>query len=119
MTSKTLLTESLPVDLSPSDLNVKGTELATLVTTISVLEESKRANAAAIKAQIDELNPKVKQLCREIATRTEYREVEIEHVPDTTRKVFDTYRKDTGARIGQRAMTSSELQVSLELGGEN
>ena len=110
-TKTTIVTKEqryLKCDLSDEELLTKGTDLANKLDRITALEDTKKAHAAQLKAQIEELTAQVKVLHGAVRNKWEFRNVDCKHeLIHKTAKVKVT-RIDTGAVIVDRKMTTAE-----------
>jgi hypothetical protein len=107
---KEVQTEWLKCDLSKDELREKGQSLARAEQEREKNEADKKAAVDAFKSVDSELARTIKDLTTQINNKAEHRYVEVEERLDYERNLMEIYRKDTGEKINQRALTAEELQ---------
>lgn len=103
-------TRSLPCALSELEVAERAHKLAKAALDLVALDVRKKVAAAAFKEEHELLNSNAKQLAREVHTRQEMRDVEVEYRHDDIRLHVDTIRCDTGEVISSRPMTADEAR---------
>lgn len=104
---------SLPCKLTETELLERGQRAAGLVDKIAIVEDARKSEAKRAKDEIDRLTGKLSDVCREVRTKTEYRDTEVKREKDYKRGVEETYRLDTGEIVETRTLTPAERQVEL------
>lgn len=105
--------EKLPVQLSNDEVRLKGEELAQQRKAWEAKKAERKAVAARLKEELDELDDKICTLADQVKNRREHRDVEVAELKDFEQGKVDTVRSDTGEVVRSRAMTGGERQVSL------
>jgi hypothetical protein len=108
--SKMNETRSLPCPLSEHEVAERAHKLAKAALDLVALDVKKKLAASQFKEEHELLNSNAKQLAREVHTRQEMRDVEIEYQHDDIRLAVDTIRCDTGEVIHSRPMTADEAK---------
>lgn len=110
-------TQYLPVQLTPEERAVRSGELAEAIdehrqeeARLDQLVEAHKGAKKQIEAELEERIAQVRRLAATVRTGYEQRLVEVEERADDERSVIDTYRLDTGDRVGTRPMGDKELQ---------
>lgn len=108
------VTQKLPCKLTDTEVQAAGTELASVIESISVEEERQKEVKAGLKQKLAELNKNVIELASKVSKREELRDVEvsINLVPDTM--LVNEVRIDTGEIVKTRKADNDELQSNID-----
>ena len=107
--------EKLPVPISRNHLETKSQELAKVINDREAILVEKRAVNAEYREKLSFYDERLLQLAVDCTTHSEAREVEcVEELVIETQTVR-TVRLDTGAVIKERAATSDDLQVGIDM----
>ena len=112
--SDTLLTESLPVQLTPDELREFGQRAAREVRELADLQDEAKTAAANYKREIKENNATINALAHNINSGREYRPVAIYEVIERAQGVANVFRHDTDALVRTRPLSPSEMQTTME-----
>lgn len=108
-------TMTLPCALTDTEKLERAKRVAVLDHDCETLEEQRKAHNSAMKAKIDNVRSEISDLCHQLRTSEEMREVEIAYEKNWEEKTEETMRLDTGEVVSTRALTPTELQRTLEL----
>lgn len=111
-------TKYLECVLNEEEITEKGRHLARAEEEREKNAALKKAAMAGFKSTDDALAATISTLTTQINNQREWRNVPVEERPDYERFVMETYRCDTGERVGSRAMTTEELQQKLPFAEE-
>lgn len=111
---KEFKTRLLKCELTEEEVLEKGQQLARAEEERDQNATEKKAVVSQYKQKDDALASTISQLTTQINTQSEYRQVEIEDMPNYETRMMETYRKDTGERIATQAMTAEELQQAFD-----
>jgi hypothetical protein len=110
-------TMELPVRLTNGEKLQRGNLAAELAHESHVLEEKRKLQNAALKAQIDALQEQMADLFDQLRTGEQVREVEVEQKKDFELGVERIIRLDTGEVVSERALGPEEMQQDLPYDG--
>lgn len=99
---------TLPVALTPAEIQARGKELAQTMVSAYHLEEELAAHAAEIKGRLKSMAGDARRLARVIASGTEERSVECEVFKRLESRAYQVVRKDTGEIVFERELTEEE-----------
>ena len=105
-------TKKLPVKLTDIEVLAKGSELASTIQEVGSEEESQKNLKDQMKAKLSELAARQTRLAIIVATRTEYRDVEVQ-VEGTEDGQIREVRLDTGEIMLTRPPRDDERQFAL------
>jgi hypothetical protein len=108
--------ERLPCKLTADEILLKARQLSQFSKDVDQLEDEKKAEAARIKADIEEKESAIKALMQEVYSGEEVRPVECVERPRYDALMVDLIRSDTGAVVSSRPMHPSERQTALDMG---
>lgn len=106
-------TEPLPVKLTPSELLVKGEELAEAIRVRDEHEAFAKEASKAAKQRLDELDTDVTKLAGIVRRKAEPRQVEVFEKADAARLIVETIRADTFEVVRFRPMRMDERNAKL------
>lgn len=113
-------TMHLPVKLTPVELSLRASELATAEQVMGDAEdrldafvEAAKGTKKQIETEIQEARSEVRRLARVVRDRSEDRAVPIMEEPDYEAGAVNVYRTDTHDIVSTRGMTPEERQRSL------
>jgi len=104
---------TLPVRLTDDEKLQRAKRVAVLERDGTVLEEQRKEQNTAMKAKIEKVRGELGDLCHQLRTGEELREVEVRFVKDIKRKVEETVRADTGEVVETRKLGPRELQSDM------
>jgi hypothetical protein len=110
-------TMELPVRLTNGEKLQRGNLAAELAHESHVLEEKRKLQNAALKAQIDALQEQMADLFDQLRTGEQVREVEVEQKKDFELGMERIIRLDTGEVVSERALGPEEMQQDLPYDG--
>ena len=105
-------TRKMPVKLTDVELLEQAGELAHTYQEIADESDNQASLKAQMKARLMELDARQSRLASVVATKTDYRDVEIE-VNMSDDGVVQEVRKDTGEIITTRPLREDEKQLHL------
>jgi hypothetical protein len=108
-------TMTLDVSLTPDEIREYGKQLARHQMVAQRLEDQKKAAADQFKAQISTEESEIGRLARIVDTGVEYRDVEVNDVPDYEAGMVRIVRLDTGEAFRSRPMLDEERQQELPM----
>lgn len=109
-------TRVLDVKLTREEIEQRARELAGTVKEHDRVDTDRKAEAAAAKLKIDELNAQIRKLSRSVELGTEQQEVACEWFADNRRMRMNLVRLDTMETISTRDMTKEERQLEFPTG---
>lgn len=115
MTSKQLITRSLPVKLNADEVRAKGEHLAQLRKEAGDVKDEAKSVASLHKAKLDSVETAANHLARDIRDRSELRNVTCYEIPEYAANVVRLHREDNGELVETRAMRIEERQSSLDV----
>jgi hypothetical protein len=108
-------TMRLPVKLTDPEKLQRAKQIAILDHDIGVMEDQRKESNKAMQAKVAKLKAEASDICHQLRTGEEMREVEIHFERDYDRKVEDTIRSDTGEIVETRSLGPRELQQDLPI----
>lgn len=108
-----MLTETLPVKLTDSQILERGQQLARVHLQLADEEVEKEAINDLHKERVGALEAEASVLARAIRAGQEDREVQVEEQEDLEAREVRTVRLDTGEIVHRQAMTPQDLQRPL------
>lgn len=114
-TSKTTI-ESLPCEMTPAELALKSSQMASKLDELNGVEAEKSRVTKKLGEDMKTLKAQLDHLGTEVRTGIEYRPIECYEVPRYERLKVDLVRMDTGEIVRSRAMHPNERQEALDLG---
>ena len=106
-------TRKLPVKLNDQEVLEQSMELAHTIQEIADEQDSQASLKTIMKAKLMELDARQSRLAAVVATRTDYRDVEVE-VALTDDAMAQETRKDTGEIMLTRPLREDEKQLQLD-----
>ncbi|KKM78796.1 hypothetical protein LCGC14_1356330 [marine sediment metagenome] len=106
-------TRKLPVKLTDGEMLEQASELAHTIQEAADETDSQASLKAQMKARLMELDAKQSRLASVVATKTDYRDVEVE-IAITDDGVAQETRKDTGEIISTRPLREDEKQLQMD-----
>jgi hypothetical protein len=110
-------TMELPVRLTNGEKLQCGNMAAKLAHESHILDEKRKLQNAALKAQIDALQERMADLFDKLRTGEQVREVEVERKKDFESGAEVIIRLDTGEVVSERALDPDEMQQDLPYDG--
>jgi len=112
-------TMTLPVPLTDDEIAQKSIEYANRQSEIETFQSAQKELAATAKKTVARMTSDALELRRCALTGEEYRPVDCYLEADTSRKVINTIRNDTGKVVASRPMSDSEAMeyAQVELPG--
>jgi len=107
--------EKLYCPLTTTEVAAYAAELALIDDQIRQRRTEAKYAAARAQEDLKELDAKQGDKARLVREKRELRLVDVEEVADFKAKTITTVRLDTGEIVRARTMTSTELQVELDL----
>lgn len=116
-----ITTESLPCELTDVERLDYADKLAEANDAVERAIENKKSAVQTMNAEIKLAVAHRDNINNKVATKREYRDVDVELKFDFGAKTVSKTRTDTGETISSRPMTEKEKQSNIfdELGGEN
>lgn len=111
----TKINQHLTCKLTTDELLTKGQQIATAARDRSKLEDEKASNAKLFKEKIDGLTGDIREIANVLNSGEETRLVECERIFDYSANTVTTIRLDTFERVSERAMSSDERQLEMEI----
>ena len=106
-------TRTLPVKLTPEELDQRRDRLAELVRECNMAKQVKKDHAAVDKKAVDDLEKDKSHIAREIREKAQHVEVQVIKETDIERGVEETIRIDTHEVVSIRRLDPSERQAKL------
>ncbi|KKN02240.1 hypothetical protein LCGC14_1119810 [marine sediment metagenome] len=115
---KTNVTRVLSVDLTDSEIQALGENLASLESKLAGEKERKAVSAAEYNARIKDFEIEITRVAAIINTGHKQRAVECERIKNFHAGTITLTRLDTGAEVETKIMLADERQPNLPGGGE-
>lgn len=109
--------EYLKYEFTPAELAEIAEDMAKAAEEMDAAEARKKSVTAQVKAEYEKAAAEHKEHYQKYRNRGEYRNIKCEKLFDDIKGTVTITRLDTGEVVKQRAMTSSERQQELDLGG--
>lgn len=109
-------TRVLDVKLTREEVEKRSRELALTIKEHDRIDADRKAEAAAAKLKLDELNAQIRKLSTAVELRTEQQEVPCEWQVDPIRLRMNLVRLDTNSIVTTRDMTKEERQLEFPVG---
>lgn len=100
--------ERLLVQLTSSEIQKKGEQLAAKVRKLGLTRAEKKGVAKNYADRITDLEAEIHTLSEEVETGKGYALVAVREIPDLSRGVVATIRTDTGEQIRTRPLSQAE-----------
>jgi len=111
--AKPAVYRELPVNLTGSELQEAGEQLAANIGALERIEQARKEDNDFHNAKAKAVKPVIERLARIVRERQELREIEIRELVVLGTKTVRTIRVDTGEELSTRPMTDAENQRSL------
>lgn len=108
-------TKSLNCKLTYEEEHELGIQMAVLMDDADKLKQRIDNTLEGYKGQYKHLMAEATKIKQKLVDHSDYREIEVEEVPDYATNTMRTIRRDTGDQIDERALTYEERQLGLKL----